>query len=312
MQPQPTGFGGMQQQHRAPPPILQQQPGFLNTPPLQQPNRLMSASPGFGGLVPQMTGYVDPWLMMLSQSFLPTSQNQLFLPPPNPSPMSSIQLLNTSNDAPQMSWALSKAENGDRPLRCQRSRKRRLSAYIVEDRGMSNLAEFHVAMGLIYRRLNEMRVPDVLIPPSRRDLDESVDGVKDLVRGESRTGTASSAGSSTTSYLKNRSFNSSAPSFEANRDATIYRHPDDDNSSTRGVYKPRSRHVDRDTVRSRFKDNDPPRDLSDVKRSLANIAYMLDKISEEENVKPMMIKSWMQLVIMKLLNLMGIRSRPSC
>jgi len=130
-----------------------------------------------------------------------------------------------------------------------------------------------------------MQVPDVLppelVPPSHRDLDDSVDRVKDLLKKESRTHSPSSL-DSPISYLKNRSFNGSSPSLESNRDATIYKHTDAEPS---GIYKPRSRHVDRDAIRSRNEDDSPSADLSDLKRQLANTASMLDRNAEADAMR---------------------------
>ena len=131
--------------------------------------------------------------------------------------------------------------------------------------------------------LNGMPIPDQLpselIPPSSRDLNDSVDLVKDLLKHETRSRSPTSL-DSPISRLKNRSFNSSSPSLDANRDATIYKHSDDPPAS--GFYKPRSRHVDRDAIRSRDDDDSPAADLSDMKRRLANTAQMLERTAQAE------------------------------
>jgi len=119
-------------------------------------------------------------------------------------------------------------------------------------------------------------LPPELVPPSRRDLDDSVDRVKHLLQQESRTQSPGSI-DSPISYMKNRSFNASSPSFDSNRDATIYKYTD---LEPTGVYKPRSRHVDRDAIRSRHDEDSPSADLQDMKRRLANTAQMLDRAAE--------------------------------
>jgi actin cytoskeleton-regulatory complex protein PAN1 len=157
LQAQPTGFpgaGNFTQQSRPPPPPvppipsqfqqqpqLHQQTGFLNP----QANRFGGPSPsGFGGspgiapqptgfagrtpapLVPQMTGYVDPRLQMMSSSFMPANVSapygaggipQLSAPPQQQldglSLQQSFQQHNQSRgigSAPKVPWALSKAE----------------------------------------------------------------------------------------------------------------------------------------------------------------------------------------------------------
>jgi actin cytoskeleton-regulatory complex protein PAN1 len=123
------------------------------------------------------------------------------------------------------------------------------------------------------------QLPSELIPPSSRDLNDSVDLVKDLLKHETRSRSPASI-DAPISRLKNRSFNSSSPSLEANRDATIYKHSDEPPPS--GFYKPRSRHVDRDAIRSRDDDDSPTADLSDMKRQLANTAQMLERTAQAE------------------------------
>ena len=123
------------------------------------------------------------------------------------------------------------------------------------------------------------QLPPELVPPSSRDLDNSVDLVKDLLNRESRSRSPSSL-DAPISRLKNRSFNNSPSSLDTNRDATIYKHSDSETLG--GFYKPRSRHVDRDAIRSREDDDSPSADLSDMKRQLANRAQMLDRESQAE------------------------------
>ena len=123
------------------------------------------------------------------------------------------------------------------------------------------------------------QLPAELVPPSSRDLNNSVDMVKDLLKHETRSRSPGSL-DAPISRLKNRSFNSSSPSLDANRDATIYKHSDSEPPG--GFYKPRSRHVDRDAVRSRNDDDSPTADLSDMKRRLANTAQMLERTAQAE------------------------------
>ncbi|KAG1778307.1 hypothetical protein EV702DRAFT_173967 [Suillus placidus] len=133
-------------------------------------------------------------------------------------------------------------------------------------------------MGLIYRKLNGNDIPDELpselIPPSSRDLDTSVNFLKDILKNDTRA--RSPLGLDTpVSRLKERSFNStSAPGAGGRQDATVYKHTDAEPPG--GFYQPRSRHLDRSTVRSRNEDNSPAADMSDIKRQLANTQKMLD------------------------------------
>jgi len=122
------------------------------------------------------------------------------------------------------------------------------------------------------------QLPRELIPSSRQDLGDTVDRVKELLERESRTHSPSST-DSPMSILKNRSFYGAAPSFESNRDATIYKHTDEESTS---VYKPKWRHVDRDAIRSRDDEDNPSADLQDLKRRVANTAQMLDRTADAD------------------------------
>lgn len=123
------------------------------------------------------------------------------------------------------------------------------------------------------------QLPAELVPPSARDLDNSVDIVKDLLKHESRARSPSGL-DTPISRLKTRSFNSSSPTLDSGRDATIYKHSDSEPPG--GFYQPRSRHVNRDDVRARNEADSPSADLSDMKRLLANTAQMLDRNAEAD------------------------------
>ena len=165
-----------------------------------------------------------------------------------------------------------------------------------DDRGKLNLAEFHVAMGLIYRRecinlsvllptslswvgLNGNDIPDQLpselVPPSSRDLDSSVDFVKGLLANDGHTRVTNDL-NEPASRLPVRSFNGSvSDSANTRKDGTIYRHREDEVSS----YKPSNRHFDRRTVRTG--NESPSADLNEMRRQLENTSKLLEKASAE-------------------------------
>lgn len=351
LQAQPTGFPGEssfgQQAGPQPPPVppipsqfqqqpqLHQQTGFANP----QAHRFGGPSPsGFGGntglvpqptgfagrtaapLMPQVTGFVDPRLQMMSSSFLPANISapynaggmpQLAAPPQQQlgglSLQQSFQQHNQARgigSAPKIPWTLSKSEkkqydqifrswdaqgtgfiSGQTALEVfgqsgidKNDLARIWTLADADNRGKLNLAEFHVAMGLIYRKLNGNDIPDVLpselVPPSSRDLDTSVNFLKDILKNDTRARSPSGL-DTPVSRLKERSFNStSAPGAGGRQDATVYKHTDAEPPG--GFYQPRSRHIDRSTVRSRNEDNSPAADMSDIKRQLANTQKMLD------------------------------------
>ncbi|KAL4254402.1 Actin cytoskeleton-regulatory complex protein PAN1 [Abortiporus biennis] len=349
-QPQPTGFQGSAFQQRAPPPVppipsqFQQQPpppppqqqanlSFLNAPPPQS-NRFLSSSPapltaqptGYARpLVPQVTGFVDPRLVMMSSTFLPanpsvpytaTGAPQLQLQPQGGVSLQQSFMQHNQEQrgtaAPKVPWALSKAEKKsyDQIFRAWDHKgegfitgqtalevfgqsgldKNDLAKIWAladgDNRGKLNLAEFHVAMGLIYRRLNGNEIPDELpaelVPPSHRDLDNSVNFLKDILKNDTRARSPSSFDSSTpVSRLKERSFNSSsAPGAGGRQDATVYKYNDTE-SPPGGFYQPRSRHVDRAAIRTHSENASPSADLDDMKRQLENTAKMLDRTAAE-------------------------------
>ncbi|KAG0143956.1 hypothetical protein CROQUDRAFT_48072 [Cronartium quercuum f. sp. fusiforme G11] len=136
----------------------------------------------------------------------------------------------------------------------------------VENRGKLNLAEFHVAMGLIYRRLNGNPIPNTLppemVPPSARDLDNSVDFLKDLLKKDNARSTGESYGQHTLGPVRSLHATKSSPNIR--KDATMYKHDEYDGS---GTYKSRSRHIDRSAVRHAGEDKTAA-GLDDVKREL--------------------------------------------
>lgn len=142
LQSQPTGFvgaGNIQRAAPPPPPVPQIPSHFHGQSSLMAPqNRFLTASPGLGGglmpqrtgfpaggaapLVPQVTGWVDPRIQMMSSTFMPMNTSAPYgasgapqLPPQQLAGglnlQQSFQQHNQQgNSTPQVSWALSKAE----------------------------------------------------------------------------------------------------------------------------------------------------------------------------------------------------------
>lgn len=156
----------------------------------------------------------------------------------------------------------------------------------TENRGKLNLAEFHVAMGLIYRALNGNDIPNELpqelIPPSSRQLSETVDFVKDLLKRDTavRNTTAlnlpESGSNRDAQYTKSRSLYQNP--VERRSDAAAYKHED---SAETGGYRSSSRHLDRKAVR--WGGESKGDDLSEMKRQLANTQKMLEDQDGEDD-----------------------------
>jgi hypothetical protein len=104
------------------------------------------------------------------------------------------------------------------------------------NRGRLNMDEFAVAMHLIYRRLNGYpvpnRLPPELVPPSTRNLNDSIGTVKSLLSQDAETrkntGAFLQPQKTGVSYLKDHSFRGGATSPGAGRrDATLFKNNDD-------------------------------------------------------------------------------------
>ncbi|KAK2750091.1 actin organization and endocytosis protein [Myotisia sp. PD_48] len=105
------------------------------------------------------------------------------------------------------------------------------------NRGRLNMDEFAVAMHLIYRKLNGYpipnRLPPELVPPSTRNLNDSIGAVKSLLTQDAEARKSSGAflqpQKTGVSYLKSHSFRtgSASPSY-GRKDATVFKNNDDD------------------------------------------------------------------------------------
>ena len=139
-----------------------------------------------------------------------------------------------------------------------------------------------------FSELNGNEIPDELpaelVPPSHRDLDTSVNFVKNLLQNEPTRARSPSGFDAPVSRLPSRSLHSSsAPGAGGRQDATVYKHTDEE--PVGGYYTPRSRHVDRSAVRASAERDSPSADLSDMKRQLENTARMLDRATEESTLR---------------------------
>ena len=127
-------------------------------------------------------------------------------------------------------------------------------------------------------------LPAELVPPSHRDLDTSVNFVKNLLQNEPSRTRSPSGLDSPVSRLPNRSLlSSNAPGAGGRQDATVYKHTDEE--PVGGYYTPRSRHLDRSAVRASSDRDSPAADLSDMKRQLENTVRMLDRETEESALR---------------------------
>jgi hypothetical protein len=105
----------------------------------------------------------------------------------------------------------------------------------ASDRGRLNLDEFAVAMHLIYRKLNGYpvpnRLPPELIPPSTRNINDSIGTMKSLLSRDAEerktTGAFLQPQRTGVSYLKSHSFRSGSPQTGGRKDGTVFRNNDE-------------------------------------------------------------------------------------
>ncbi len=105
------------------------------------------------------------------------------------------------------------------------------------NKGRLDLDEFAVAMHLIYRKLNGYQIPNrlppELVPPSTRNLSESIGTIRNLLNQESDLRKSSGASllpqKTGVSYLKSHSFRGAGGTFGAGRkDGTVFRNNDEE------------------------------------------------------------------------------------
>ncbi|ETS06490.1 hypothetical protein M419DRAFT_23223 [Trichoderma reesei RUT C-30] len=105
------------------------------------------------------------------------------------------------------------------------------------NKGRLNLDEFAVAMHLIYRKLNGYPLPNVLppelVPPSTRNFSQSIGTLKSMLHEESdlrkNSGAALLPQKTGVSYMKARSFRGGAsPAAGGRKDATVFRNDDEE------------------------------------------------------------------------------------
>lgn len=253
LQPQPTGFG-----------MNQGMSGGLQP----QPTGLQPQPTGFGGgmvapLNAQPTGMPGQWgLVNTPAGGLPNIQNMMQQLMPQPGreggSFSSAGLRGNAT----VPWAITKDEKKiyDQLFRAWDGLSK---GYITgsqaieimgqsglektdlekiwtlsdpHNRGRLNLDEFAVAMHLIYRKLNGYPVPNTLppelVPPSTRNLNDSIGTMKSLIARDAEerkhTGAFLQPQRTGVSYLKNHSFSGGNQMSGGRKDATVFKNNDDD------------------------------------------------------------------------------------
>lgn len=323
MMGQPTGMSPMIGQPTGMSPMMGQPTGM---PSMMAQTTGMPITPQMTG------AFADPRVYLMYTQFLPAAQPYSGMPASNnmnfnqnslqpaqfQSKLHSLSQTQAGPAKKSLSWAMSKEErksydsifrawdskrtgwiSGDvaRELFGQSglSREQLLQIWHLadpENRGKLNIAEFHIAMALIYRALNGNEIPNELpselIPSSTRDLSESVDFLKDLlkqdthVRNSTALNLAEPGSNKDTKYSESRSFYKNPVEREAKSrpsDAVAYKHQDSDSAG----YRSRSRYLDRREVS--FNGQVAAESLGEMKRQLEKTQRMLERtdLRDEED-----------------------------
>ena len=108
-------------------------------------------------------------------------------------------------------------------------------------------------------------LPEELVPASMRDIDTTVNFMRDLLKHDA----------STRSNTSSPGYGGAPVAAAQSKDATMYKH-DDSRSLT---YKPSGRHIDRKSVR--YNGEDSSADIGDIRRQLQNTSALLDRSNED-------------------------------
>ncbi|ODQ55238.1 hypothetical protein SAICODRAFT_76040 [Saitoella complicata NRRL Y-17804] len=140
------------------------------------------------------------------------------------------------------------------------------------DRGKLNKDEFAVALHLIYRKLNgydiPARLPAELLPPSHRNITDSISQMKGYLRNDasSRRAVGGLQPQATgVSYMKSRSLRGSDDQ-PLKKDATVYKHDDDDSAYVSSARRRTGRGTDSPASRERSPSPTPTESTSRLDR----------------------------------------------
>ena len=162
------------------------------------------------------------------------------------------------------------------------------------NRGRLDMDEFAVAMHLIYRRLNgypvPSRLPPELVPPSIRNLADSIGTMKSLLSQDAQSrkerGTFLQPQKTGVSYLKTHSFRGGAADSTARKDATVFRNNDEEigyKSSARRRVGPGARSPSPASVLSQTSTDEGG--LPDLRKRVRETEIMLDAIDFKDETE---------------------------
>jgi hypothetical protein len=161
------------------------------------------------------------------------------------------------------------------------------------NRGRLNMDEFAVAMHLIYRKLNgypvPSRLPPELIPPSTRNLNDSIGTIKSMLSQDAEhrkaTGAFLQPQKTGVSYLKDHSFRGGAtsPGF-GRKDATLFKNNDDASAGYRSSARRRVGNNGRTPSPAASQSSEEELSVEQLKKRIRETQIMLDAVDfEDEN-----------------------------
>ncbi|KAL4919383.1 hypothetical protein BDW62DRAFT_179469 [Aspergillus aurantiobrunneus] len=301
--PQPTGYSGPR------PPMPPMPTGFgSNLSPSQT-----------GGLVAQPTGIPGQWgFVNAPTSGLPNidALKQQLMPQPGREGGFSAAGLSGNANIP---WAITKEEKriyddlfrawdglrkgfigGDTAIEIMGqsglNRNDLEAIWTLADphnRGRLNMDEFAVAMHLIYRKLNgypvPSRLPPELIPPSTRNLNDSIGTVKSMLSQDAEhrkaTGAFLQPQKTGVSYLKEHSFRGGAVSPGGGRkDATLFKNNDEAASGYRSSARRRVGNSGRTPSPAASQTSEDELSVEQLKKKIRETQIVLDAVDfQDEN-----------------------------
>lgn len=160
------------------------------------------------------------------------------------------------------------------------------------NRGRLNMDEFAVAMHLIYRRLNGYpvpnRLPPELVPPSTRNLNDSIGTVKSMLSQDAESRKASGAflqpQKTGVSYLKDHSFRGvGSPGF-GRKDATMFKNNDEAAAGYRSSARRRVGNNARTPSPAASQASEDELSVEQLKKKIRETKVMLDAVDfQDEN-----------------------------
>lgn len=305
--PQPTGYSGPR------PPLPPMPTGFGSSLSPAQTG-------GVSGLVAQPTGTPGQWgFVNAPSSGLPNIEALKQQLMPQPGREGGFSAAGLSGNA-HIPWAITKEEKkiyddlfrawdgfhkgfigGDTAIEIMGQsgldRKDLERVWTLADphnRGRLNMDEFAVAMHLIYRKLNgypvPSRLPPELVPPSTRNLNDSIGTIKSMLSQDAESRKASGAflqpQKTGVSYLKEHSFRGGgavSPGL-GRKDATLFKNNDEAAAGYRSSARRRVGNTGRTPSPAASQTSEEELSIDQLKKKIREAQIMLDAVDfQDEN-----------------------------